>query len=165
MTEHVRRHPLFCQRGACALSYGDVFGKRMLHGVSAEPPTSATREEKARFVTPCSLIHAFSTATVGLANGVQRSLRPLPSQRTCAPKRFWSLWREVRPRLSRGTSSAKAVPSSRARRMAVATGSNTLRTIAQSRRRAALVAGSSTGAAKQSCNVSGSSDSSQLLKG
>src|ERR1035438_100702 len=36
--------------------------------------------------SPCSLIHAFSTVIVGLASGVHRSFRPLPSQRTCAPE-------------------------------------------------------------------------------
>src|SRR5260221_323609 len=51
MAQHVRRHALSCKRGTCALSYGDMFGKRVLHRVSTEPFTSATREEKARFVT------------------------------------------------------------------------------------------------------------------
>ena len=35
--------------------------------------------------SPCSLIHAVSTMTVDLANGVHRSLRPFPSHRICAP--------------------------------------------------------------------------------
>ncbi len=62
----------------------------------------------------------------------------------------------LRHRLSWGTSSARAVPSTSARRMAVVAESNWLRTTAQSKRRAARVAGSSSGEARQSCNVSSS---------
>ena len=61
----------------------------------SRPPRAVGNRILVPSSSPCSLIHAVSTMTEDLANGVHRSLRPFPSHRICAPLPRLTSWRRI----------------------------------------------------------------------
>jgi len=73
------------QRGAVFPRLRHVACEQMLNTIGTQGSAAGTGNSVLESPLPCSRIQACRTAAVGLARGVQRSLRPFPRQRTCAP--------------------------------------------------------------------------------
>ena len=77
----VNSDPLLLQRGASFGSRQAMLGQQVLHAVDAETFTLGAGKEHVSVTALRFANQAFSTASVDLARGVQRSLRPLPIKR------------------------------------------------------------------------------------